>query len=143
MTNLRFGLIGTGFMGKAHAIALRSVATVFPDVPTPALACLIDADAAIATRRAAEWGFGDSGVDWQAVCSDADIDVVDICTPNHLHHEMALAAAAAGKHIWCEKPLGLSGDEARQIRDAAEAAGVRTSMGFNYICTRCSCWRKK
>ena len=83
---------------------------------------------------AAAWGFARSGDDWQALCTDPDIDVVDICTPNHLHKDMALAAAAAGKHIYCEKPLGLSGPEALEIWQAAESAGVRTSMGFNYMC---------
>lgn len=134
MTNLRIGLIGTGFMGKAHAIALRSVGTVFADIPAPELACLVDSKADIAASRAQAWNFSRSSDDWQAICNDPDIDVIDICTPNHLHREMALAAAAAGKHIWCEKPLGLSGPEAKEIWQAAESAGVRTSMGFNYIC---------
>ena len=134
MTNLRFGLIGTGFMGKAHAIALQSVGTVFPEIDAPRLDCLVDVDAARAEQLANAWGFNRSGSDWQALCSDASIDVVDICTPNHLHKEMALAAAAAGKHIYCEKPLGLTGPEAREIWQAADVAGVRTSMGFNYMC---------
>lgn len=131
---MRFGLIGTGFMGKAHAIALQSVGTVFPDIDAPRLDCLVDVDAARAAQLADAWGFERSGDDWRALCSDAVIDVVDVCTPNHLHKEMALTAAAAGKHIYCEKPLGLTGPEAKEIWQAAEAAGVRTSMGFNYMC---------
>lgn len=134
VTNLRFGLLGTGFMGKAHAIALRSVATVFPDVNAPELACLVDSDSGRAERDARAWGFARHSDDWRSVCDDADIDVIDICTPNHLHKDMALAAAAAGKHIYCEKPLGLSGAEALEICGAAESAGVRTAVGFNYIC---------
>ena len=134
MTRLRFGLIGTGFMGKAHAIALQAVGTVFPDVEAPLLDCLVDAKADKAATAARAWSFSRSSDDWQSVCADPDIDVVDICTPNHMHKDMALAAAAAGKHIYCEKPLGLSGPEAREIWQAAESAGVRTSMGFNYIC---------
>jgi len=121
-------------MGKAHAIALRSVATVFPDTGTPELSCLVDADGAQAERMARAWGFAQHSGNWQSVCEDPDIDVIDICAPNHLHKDMALAAAAAGKHIYCEKPLGLSGAEALQICEAAEAAGVRTAVGFNYIC---------
>jgi len=131
---MRFGLIGTGFMGKAHAIALRSVATVFPEVAAPELTCLVDKVPADGKCAARAWGFARSSDDWRSVCSDPDIDVIDICTPNNLHKDMALAAAAAGKHIYCEKPLGLSGSEAREIFEAAEAAGVRTVMGFNYIC---------
>lgn len=134
MNKMRFGLIGTGFMGKAHAIALRSVGTVFPEVPAPQLDCLVDRDIAHAKECAEAWGFHRSGDDWQALCNDHDIDVVSICTPNHLHKEMSVAAAAAGKHIWCEKPLGLSAPEAKEIWQAAEQAGVRTSMGFNYMC---------
>ena len=132
--NLNFGLIGTGFMGKAHAIALRSVATVFPHVPTPSLTTLVDADRNKAKLLAAGWGFSGFSDDWNRICADPEIDVVDICTPNHLHREMALAAIAAGKHVYCEKPLALTSDEAREIWLAAEAAGVSTSMGFNYMC---------
>ena len=134
VTNLRFGLLGTGFMGKAHAIALRSVGTVFPDVNTPELACLVDSDSGRAKRDARAWGFARHSDDWRSACTDDEIDVIDICTPNHLHKDMALAAAAAGKHIYCEKPLGLSGAEALEICEAAESAGVRTAVGFNYIC---------
>ena len=134
MTELKFGLIGTGFMGKAHAIALRSAATVFPEVPPPALACLVDSDPARAKQLAGAWGFKAAAADWRALCSDPEIDVVDICTPNHMHHEMALAAIAAGKHVYCEKPLALTGAEALSIFQAAAKAGVHTSMGFNYMC---------
>lgn len=134
MKNLKFGLIGTGFMGKAHAIALRSVGTAFPSIASPVLACLVDSDADRATSLAASWGFARSSTDWQRLCSDPEIDVVDICTPNHLHKEMALAAIEAGKHVYCEKPLALTTADAAQIAAAARAAGVRTSMGFNYMC---------
>ncbi len=134
MTNLRFGLLGTGFMGKAHAIALRSVGTVFPEVSAPILDCLVDSDSGKAASDAASWGFARSSDDWTTVCNDPDIDVVDICTPNFLHKEMALAAIQAGKHVYCEKPLALSATDARMIRDAAFDAGVKTSMGFNYMC---------
>ena len=68
------------------------------------------------------------------MCERSDIDVVDICTPNHLHREMALAAIRAGKHVYCEKPLAMTADEAKEIAAAAKDAGVCTSMGFNYVC---------
>jgi len=132
--NLNFGLIGTGFMGHAHAIALRSVGTVFDDIASPTLRCLVDADAANAASLAKAWGFEQSSDDWQSVCIDPEIDVVDICTPNHLHKDMAIAAIQAGKHVYCEKPLALTAEDARLIRDAASEAGVKTSMGFNYNC---------
>ena len=134
MEELKFGLIGTGFMGKAHAIALRSVATVFPEVTAPVLACLVDADRGKAERLARSWAFERSSDDWRSLCTDPNIDVVDICTPNHLHKDMALAAIEVGKHVYCEKPLALTGEEAREIWLAAQAAGVKTLMGFNYTC---------
>ncbi len=134
MKSLKFGLIGTGFMGKAHAIALRSVGTAFPSVPSPELACLVDSNAERASSLAKSWGFTQSSTDWQGLCANPDIDVVDICTPNHLHKEMALAAIDAGKHVYCEKPLALTTKDAAEIAHAARAAGVRTSMGFNYMC---------
>jgi len=121
-------------MGNAHAIALRSVGTVFDDIASPTLRCLADADAANAGKFAAAWGFEQSTDDWQSVCNDPGIDVVDLCTPNHLHKDMALAAINAGKHVYCEKPLALTAEDARLIRDAAAEAGVVTAMGFNYIC---------
>ena len=121
-------------MGNAHAIALRSVGTVFDDTASPTLSCLVDADAANAAKLAKAWGFERASDDWQAMCNDPDIDVVDICTPNHLHMDMALAAIRAGKHVYCEKPLALTAADARLIRDAADEAGVITAMGFNYIC---------
>ena len=121
-------------MGNAHAIALRSVGTVFDGTVSPTLRCLVDSDASNAAKLAEAWGFERSSDDWQRVCDDPDIDVVDICTPNHLHKEMALAAIQAGKHVYCEKPLALTAEDARLIRDAADAAGVVTAMGFNYIC---------
>lgn len=134
MSRRRVGLIGTGFMGKAHAIALRSVATAFPDVQAPELACLVDSDSDKATQLAGAWGFARASDDWNNVCADDSIDLVHICTPNHLHKDMALAAIATGKHVFCEKPLALNAQDARVIFEAAREAGVQTSMGFNYAC---------
>ena len=131
---MKVALIGTGFMGKAHAIALRAVGTTFPEVAAPNLVCLVDSSLEKARRLAEAWSFRSASDAWRSVCEDPEIDVVDICTPNHLHKEMALAAIAAGKHVWCEKPLALTAAEARVIARAAEMAGVTTSMGFNYIC---------
>lgn len=121
-------------MGKAHAIALRSVATTFPAIPAPELSCLVDSSLEKAEELATAWGFASATDSWQTVCADPEVDVVDICTPNHLHKDIALAAIAAGKHVYCEKPLALTAVDARTIAQAAKAAGVQTSMGFNYIC---------
>ncbi len=87
-----------------------------------------------AQQAAASLGFARSTADWRELLNDPRIDVIDICTPNHLHAEMALAAMAAGKHVYCEKPLALDIRESTAIVDAAKRAAVRTAIGFNYIC---------
>jgi predicted dehydrogenase len=134
MARLGFGLIGTGFMGKAHAIALKAAGTVFPEIEPPVCELLADTSPQGARAAAAALGFRRSTDDWRELVGDPAVHVVDICTPNHLHHEMALAAIAAGKHVYCEKPLALDAAQAEQVTRAAAAAGVRHAIGFNYIC---------
>lgn len=134
MKSLRFGLIGSGFIGRAHAIALQGVGAVFPDIVAPVCEILADQDDERARAAAAALGFRRSTGDWRKLVADPAIDVVDICSPNYLHREMALAAIAAGKHVWCEKPLALDAAEAREVADAAQGAGVRHLIGFNYSC---------
>ncbi len=129
---LGIGLVGTGFMGRAHAIALRSVGGVFDEVTPPRLIHVVDADAERASTAAASMGFARHGDDWRALLDDPDVDAVSLCTPNHLHHEMALAALAAGKHVWCEKPLAHTADEAAELAAAATASGRAHLVGFNY-----------
>jgi predicted dehydrogenase len=134
MKNLRIGLIGSGYIGRAHAIALQAVGAVFPETAAPVCEMLADQDASKAKAAAAALGFRRSTGDWRELVVDPAIDVVDICSPNYLHREMALAAIAAGKHIWCEKPLALNAGEAREVADAAARAGIRHLIGFNYSC---------
>ncbi len=131
---LRFGLIGSGFMGRAHSIALHSVAATFGADYRVECAVLADHSLQQAQQAAPALGFERATGDWRELVADPQIDVVDICTPNHLHAEMALAALAAGKHVYCEKPLALDVRESATIVDAAKRAGVRTAIGFNYIC---------
>ncbi|UYG03553.1 Gfo/Idh/MocA family oxidoreductase [Halomonas sp. LR3S48] len=133
MQTLKFGLIGTGYMGKAHAIALRAAPVVFQLPAHPVCELLAEVDDELASRKARELGFARSTGDWKALISDPDVDVVDICSPNFLHKAMALAAIAAGKHVYAEKPLALSAGDAQAMVEAAERAGVRTLVGFNYI----------
>ncbi|GEN24415.1 myo-inositol 2-dehydrogenase [Halomonas cupida] len=133
MKTLKFGLIGTGFMGKAHAIALKAAPGVFSLPAIPVCELLADVDEAAAARKATELGFARSTGDWRMLVQDPDVDVVDICAPNFLHKEMALAAIAAGKHVYAEKPLALSATDAAEMVAAAESVGVRTLVGFNYI----------
>ena len=127
------GLIGSGFMGKAHALGFATARRVF-DLPFEVdLAVLADADSALAERAAGALGFRRSTGDWRDLLADPEVDIVDITTPNVLHREMALAAIAAGKHVYCEKPLAPSGPEAREMAEAAAAAGRVTQVGFNYL----------
>ena len=130
---LGIGLIGTGFMGKAHAFAYRAALAAFPDIPVPRLEMIADVDHGIASTAARQYGFARSTTDWRALVSDPGIDVVSITTPNVFHKEMALAAIAAGKHVHCEKPLSPSLSDSLTMVEAAEKAGVATQVGFNYI----------
>ncbi len=134
MGAIRFGLIGSGFMGRAHSIALHSVAATFGADYAVDCVSLADATPERAREAAASLGFARSTGDWRELIADPRIDVVDICTPNHLHAEMALAALAAGKHVYCEKPLALDMKESAAVAEAARRAGVVNGIGFNYIC---------
>ncbi len=133
MKQVRIGLIGSGFMGKSHAVAFRNVPLVFAPSAEPVLELLADLDEAAARKAAGALGFRRSTGDWRALVEDPDVDVVDITTPNFLHKEMALAAIEAGKHVYCEKPLALTTADARAMTEAAEAAGIKTLVGFNYL----------
>src|SRR5688500_4740637 len=121
---LRFGLIGSGYMGRAHAIALQSVAAAFGADYAVECVTLADVTAERAKQAADSLGFATSTADWRALVADPRIDVVDICTPNHLHAEMALAAIAAGKHVYCEKPLALDMREAAALVESVRRATV-------------------
>ena len=129
----RIGLIGAGFMGKCHANAFRSVAGLF-DLPVePELRLLADIDEAMALRSADALGFSRSTGDWRQLAGDPEIDIVAITAPNALHADMAFAAIAAGKAVYCEKPLSVDIPSARAMRDAALAAGTCTMVGFAYL----------
>ncbi len=132
MKQLRVGLIGSGYIGRAHAIALQEVGAVFPDVVDARVRDPRGPRPGAAAKSAAAMGFARSTGDWRELVADPAVDVVDICSPNYLHREMALAAIAAGKHVWCEKPLALDAAEAKEVADAAARAGVVHLIGFNY-----------
>ncbi|MDX1524338.1 MAG: Gfo/Idh/MocA family oxidoreductase, partial [Anaerolineae bacterium] len=134
MKQIRIGLIGTGGMGKAHATAFKNVPLVFGNEPArPVLEIVADLDAEALKIWASDFGFARWTTDWREIITDPQVDVVDITTPNHLHVEMAIAAAEAGKHIYCEKPLALTATEAAKIVEAVEKAGVTSIVGFNYF----------
>jgi len=127
------GLIGTGFMGKCHAIAWNSVQAVFGDTQGVQLIHLGEMDQALADRKAREFGFTKGSGDWRAVIGDPQVDIVSITTPNAFHREMALAALAAGKHVWCEKPMAPTFAEAQEMAEAAARSGKVAILGYNYI----------
>ncbi|MBB5754294.1 Gfo/Idh/MocA family protein [Prosthecomicrobium pneumaticum] len=133
MTSLGVALIGTGFMGKCHALAWNAVAATFPDVAAPRLVAVADVDIARAETIAASVGFARAEADWRAVIDDPAVDVVSITAPNQFHKEMALAALAAGKHVWCEKPMATALADAEAMEAAAQASGRVTLLGYNYI----------
>jgi predicted dehydrogenase len=144
MRALNVAMIGGGFMGKAHALAYAGVPMFFwPPPAIPVRKVLVDATDELASVGALRYGFERSSSDWRAVVTDPDVDIVDIVTPNNLHAEIAIAAAAAGKHIICEKPLARSGDEALTMLDAVEKAGVTHMVAFNYRRTPAVAMAKK
>lgn len=127
------GLIGSGFMGRSHAIAIKTAEAVFGLAHPLRLELLADVDAATASRAGLALGIGRTTGDWQALIADPAVDLVDITTPNRLHEPMALAAIAAKKPVYCEKPLAPNSATAFRLAAAAEAAGVATFVGFNYL----------
>jgi predicted dehydrogenase len=131
---LRIGLIGTGFMGKAHVFGFTSAPRVF-DLPFDLeLHTVADITEVAAERARQTLGFAHATTDWRRIMANPEIDLVSITAPNALHKEMSLAAIAAGKHVYCEKPLAPLASDALEMTQAAEAAGVKTQVGFNYLC---------
>src|SRR5438128_5749120 len=133
MKTLGIGIIGTGFMGKAHAFAYRAALAAFPGIPVPSLEAIADLNGPVAKQAAHQYGFKRWRTDWKSIVYDPDIQVVSITTPNTLHKEMALAAIAAGKLVHREKPLAPSVVDAESMMQAAEAKGVISQVGYNYI----------
>ncbi len=133
MPDIRSGLIGAGFMGRAHAIAYREVGAVFDLPANPVLEIIAEIDAKTAARAARALGFARSTADWRALVADPAVDVVDITAPTAQHREIAIAALAAGKHVYCEKPLAVTAAEARGLAARAAKRGVVTLVGFNYL----------
>ncbi len=130
---MNIAMIGGGFMGKAHAMAYASMPMFFWPAPAiPHRKVVVDVTDAMAEIARDRYGFDEASSDWRAVVARPDIDVIDICTPNNVHAEIAIAAAEAGKHIICEKPLARKVEEARAMAAAVKKAGVIHMVAFNY-----------
>lgn len=130
--NLNVCLIGYKFMGKAHSQAWRTVGRFFdPDVQ-PVMKVVCGRDVEAIAKFAERWGWEDSSADWQATVRRDDVDVVDIAAPGGVHCEIAIAAAEAGKHVFCEKPLTFTVADSKKMLAAVRKAGVKHMVNFNY-----------
>jgi predicted dehydrogenase len=130
---LNVGMIGYGFMGRAHSNAYHKVNHFFPELkhrPVLKAACARSADKAKAF--ADQWGYESVETDWRKLVERKDVDLIDVCTPNNTHAEIALAAAKNGKMILCEKPLAMNGPEGLKMVEAVEKAGVPNMVWYNY-----------
>lgn len=132
MKSLNVGLIGYGFMGRAHSNAFRKVNNFFDLDYRPVLKAACARNEAKIKEFAANWGYESIETDWRKLVERDDIDVIDICTPNNTHAEIALAAAKAGKMILCEKPLSMDGKEGEKMVKAIEKSGVPNMVWYNY-----------
>lgn len=132
MKRLNIGMIGYMFMGKAHSNAWKNASNFF-DLPyEPTLKVVCGRHKAPLKEFANKWGWEEIETDWKNVIERDDIDVIDICVPTYLHHEIAIAASKAGKHIFCEKPLALNYPQAKEMYEAVKATGVMHFLNHNY-----------
>ncbi|NND09280.1 MAG: Gfo/Idh/MocA family oxidoreductase [Saprospiraceae bacterium] len=130
---LRIGLIGSGFMGRAHTNAYKRIGDFFPDLKyRPVLQAVCSRSPDRVQGFAEQWGYHSTETDWRTLVVRKDIDAIDISSPNDTHSEIAIAAAKAGKMILCEKPLARSVAEAQPMVEAVEAAGVQNTVFYNY-----------
>ncbi|PDT43764.1 dehydrogenase [Sinorhizobium fredii] len=132
LKKLNVALIGTGFMGKAHSIATAVVPILFGAPIEIERKVIVDIDEELARNAAHQYGFAEYATDWRDVISRPDIDIVDICTPNDTHAPIAIAAAKAGKHVMCEKPMAMTVADAEAMLAAARETGVVTMVSYNY-----------
>jgi predicted dehydrogenase len=131
--SLGVAVVGFGWMGHAHTRAYLRARHHYPDLPiTPHLVTVADPEPGRAEAAAAQYGFGTATTDWRDLLTDPRIEAVSVTAPNFLHREIGAAVAESGRHLWIEKPVGLTGDDARAVAAAASKAGVRGTTGFNY-----------
>ena len=138
MAKIGIGILGGGYMGKAHAVAMSSVGAIFDTKLRPILEVVCASSAESAARYRDAYGFGRAASDWRDLVQDPKVEAVVIATPQETHREVAEAAFALGKPVFCEKPLGASLEDSRAMVAAAEASGCANMVGFNYIRTPAS-----
>lgn len=125
-------MIGYKFMGKAHSHAYKDLPMFFPNTLRPVMKAICGRDAEGVGQAQRQFGWEESVTDWRELIGRDDIDLIDINAPSDAHKEIAIAAAEAGKHVFCEKPLALTLADSRAMLEAVEAAGVKHMIGFNY-----------
>ena len=135
MTEIGIGLIGGGYMGKAHAVALSAVGAVFNTPLRPRLEMIAAGSASSAERYARAYGFARASRTWEELVADPKVEAVVVASPQATHRAIAEAAFALGKPVFCEKPLGASLDDAKAMVEAARRANVANMVGFNYVRT--------
>ena len=127
------GVAGFGWMGRVHTQAYARLRHHYPDLALlPVLRTVAEEVPGRAEQAAAQFGFTATTRDWRDLLADPDVQAVSVTAPNFLHREIGVALAQAGKHMWIEKPVGLSAADAQAVADAAQQAGVQTTVGFNY-----------
>lgn len=132
MKTLNVGLVGAGFMGKAHVVAYSNMPKFFWPAPAvPVLKTVCDIDPEIAKEAKERFGFQKCCIDWKEIVNDPEIDVVSICTPNNAHVAVAIAALEAGKHVICEKPIASTLEDAKAMAEAAEKAAEKGIVSMN------------
>lgn len=132
MKQYNIGMVGYKFMGKAHSHAYKEAPMAFPGAPVPVMKAICGRNKEGVERAAAQFGWETAVTDWRELVKRDDIDIVDINAPSDVHKDIAVAAARAGKHVFCEKPLALTLADAREMLQAAEEAGVKHMICFNY-----------
>src|SRR5690349_14154300 len=131
--SIGIGVVGTGIMGAAHAMAFRSAPTIFETALGAHLEVVADINLAAAQQAAQRFGFKRAVGSWQELVADPAVDVVSVTTPNALHHDIAIAALKAGKHVYCEKPLAADLAAAEEMAAAARSAKGKSLVGYNYL----------
>src|SRR5690348_1044799 len=127
------GVVGFGWMGSVHSRAYVRLPHHFPDLPLRAdLIAVADEVPGRAQEGADQFGFAIATTDWREIAADPRVAAVSVTVPNFLHEQIATALAAAGKHLWIEKPVGLGSGDARAVAAAVAAARVQASVGFSY-----------
>ncbi|MEU9187484.1 Gfo/Idh/MocA family oxidoreductase [Streptomyces sp. NPDC048484] len=132
-STLGVAVVGFGWMGRVHTQAYARVPHHFPQLSVrPELIAVADEVPGRAEEAAAQYGFATAARDWREVAADPRVQAVSVAAPNFLHREIGVAMAEAGKHLWIEKPVGLTAQDARAVAGAVATAGVQGAVGFNY-----------